>query len=126
MRRVSKKRQKRNAEVKEVRAAIVERRGTCAKCGARPGRGFLSSLICHEIARGIHRDNALDKPYAILVLCERCHHDIHNESGWSEARQLAMLQQCYPEDYDLAAYNTLINPNAPNRITQEEVDATKP
>jgi len=41
---------------------------------------------------------------------------------WPESRQLAILRQKAPEDYDLIAYNRLVNENAPDRITQEEVD----
>lgn len=98
-------------------------------CGASPKRPHrryppdCSQLCCHEIANGPCRDKALDKPFAILVLCWHCNgHAVTNKKEWPEARQLAVLKEKSPEDYDLAAYCDLINPRAPNRITQDEVD----
>jgi len=41
---------------------------------------------------------------------------------WPEARQLAVLRAKSLGDYDLVAYNNLVNPRAPSRITQAEVD----
>ncbi|HDY64795.1 MAG TPA: hypothetical protein ENH84_01005 [Phycisphaerae bacterium] len=84
----------------------------------------LSQLCCHEIACGTHRQKALDKPYALLVLCWWCNGYVVTDKGaWPEARQLALLKRRSPEDYDLVAYNLLVNPRAPNRITEKEVDA---
>lgn len=79
-------------------------------------------MCCHEIANGPLRQIALDKPFALLVVCWWCNGLLCNKSRWPEARQLAVLQRAAPDDYDLAAYNALVNPRAPNRITQEEVD----
>lgn len=77
----------------------------------------------HEIASGKNRLRAHDKPYATLVLCWFCNgFEVENKALWPEARQLAYLSGCDSQSYDLAAYNTLVNPAAPNRITQEEVD----
>lgn len=84
-------------------------------------------LCCHEIARGGLRRKALMAPYAILVLCRepnwRTGEDCHKIVGeWPQARQLALLYLTRSGDYSLAAFNELVNPNAPLRITQDEVD----
>ena len=83
----------------------------------------MSQLCVHEIANGIHRTAAQDKPYATLVLCWLCNgYKVTNKRQWPEARQLAVLKHSRPDEYDLTAYNTLVNPRAPERITQGEVD----
>lgn len=98
-------------------------------CGHGPKRPHrdkpreCSQLCCHEIACGKNREKALDKPYAILVLCGFCNGSVVTDKGtWPEPRQLAVLMQESPGDYDLESYNRLINPNAPRRITQDDVD----
>ena len=128
MRFQSKKRQARMAEVKPIRQGLIDRVGECELCGAsavRPNRSRmpgLSQLCCHEIANGPHRDKALDKPYAILVLCWYCNgNEVTNKREWPEAKQLALLALSRPEDFDVRAFCSLINPNAPNRVTYEEV-----
>ena len=84
----------------------------------------LSMLCVHEIARGPLRQKSLDKPYACLVACHYCNQfQLHNRKEWPEARQLARLKKSRPNDYDLVAYNLLVNEQAPNRITQDEVDS---
>ena len=129
MRRVSKRREKRNAEAKPIRERLIKHAGKCEICGHSPSfphAGMpveLSYLCCHEIASGPLRDAALDKPYAILVLCWRCNqYEVEDRKRWPESRQLSVLQSVRPEDYDLIAYNHLVNPNAPNRIEQHEVE----
>jgi len=127
IKQVSNKRRLRNAEVKPFRDSLVKRVGCCEICGCKPGDRKpvkqLSNLCCHEIANGPNRDKALDKAFAILVLCWGCNGDkVEDKGQWPESRQLAVLKSSRPEDFDLAAYNFLINPNAPNRITTEEVD----
>lgn len=128
MRRISKKRQKRQAEAKPIRDALIRKVGECEICGASPSRpkhGLpwnCSQLCCHEIANGPHRQAALDKPFAILVLCWNCNGQKVTDKGkWPEARQLAVLARSRPEDFDLAAFCRLINPNAPDRVTLQEV-----
>lgn len=81
-----------------------------------------SRLCCHEIACGPHRQKALDKPFAILVLCWFCNGEVVTDKArWPEARQLAVLKRKSPGDYDLAAYN-LLRARNPNRITETDVD----
>lgn len=128
MRRVSLKRQRRMKEAKPVRDELISRVGCCEICGAspsRPRRGVpldLSQLCCHEIANGPLREKALDQPYALLVLCWYCNgHEVVDKSEWPEARQLAVLAESRPEDFDLEAFCYLMNPRAPNRVTLDEV-----
>lgn len=129
MRRVSNKRREVNRAAKPVRDALIAKHGECMICRAspkHPHRGMpaeCSQLCCHEVANGPSRGRALDKPYAILVLCWYCNgHVVTNKKEWPESRQLACLLESSPGDFDLAAYNALINPNAPNRITMEDVE----
>lgn len=125
MRRVSKKRQRMNTAIKPFRDALRERVRRCEVCGCNREP---HALAIHEIANGPLRSKALDKEYAVLVVClnpnfqrqEDCHREVQE---WSEARQLALLYLRRSASYDLKAYLELTNPRAPNRITQSEVDA---
>lgn len=92
-------------------------------CGLRPQPKFVHDhLAVHEIANGPLRQQALDKPYAVLVACWPCNSmQMTDKKRWPEPRQLSLLLQSRPEDFDLAAYNYLLNPNAPYRITIDEV-----
>jgi len=84
-------------------------------------------LAGHEICNGPLRQRALDKEFAVLIVCRYpnfckqtdCHREVQ---AWSEAKQLALLYLRRSDSYDLKAYLTLTNPRAPQRITQEEVD----
>lgn len=107
---------------------MIAAAGRCEICGrspARPHRGKpreLSSLCCHEIACGPHRQKALDKPFAMLVLCWWCNgHVVTDKKTWPEARQLGVLRARRPNDYDLAAYNALVG-YGPDRITEDDVN----
>lgn len=82
----------------------------------------MSVLDCHEIARGALRQKSLDKLFCLLCVCRRCHEELDSRKKWPEARQLAVLRHARPGDYDLVAYNELVNPRAPQRITETEVD----
>lgn len=126
MRRMSKKTAARFAECKPFRSALVAETGHCEICGhglSRVKRGDVAwQMMEHHIARGIHREKALGKRYAVLVLCYRCHIErVHGNEYWPEARQLGALRRSRPQDYDLPAYNALIG-WGPNRITEEDVD----
>ncbi len=116
-----------------MRQRLLEKHEACLICGHSPARPWrdkpreLSQLAVHEIANGPLRQKALDKPYACLVLCWWCNgHVVVDKSKWPESRQLAVLYVKAPEDFDLAAYNALVNPRAPNRIEMSEVLAWLP
>lgn len=128
MKRISDKQWDRISESKPIRKTLIEKHGACMICGRGPHKPWkslpmwASNLCCHEICCGKNRTRALDKPYAILVICGYCNqYIVVDKKKWPEARQLAVLQD-KSDGYDLKAYNNLVNPNAPNRITQEEVD----
>ena len=127
MRRVSKKRVARNAECKPVRDRLKREIQHCEICGHDPKRvdpaGVRWAMHCHEIARGTHRGKALDRRFALLVVCWYCHeYKLSSLAEWPQSRQLAALKRSRPGDYDLPAFLRLKNPNAPAAITQEEVD----
>lgn len=130
MRRVSKKRQALMKDATPMRRSLIDQVGKCEICGASPRhrrRGVpreLDQLCCHEIANGPLRAKAIDKPFAILVLCWYCNgHVVTNKAAWPEPRQLSVLRRSRPADYDLLAYNQLVNERAPNRITEADVDS---
>ena len=127
MKSMSDKRRKREREAAPFRKALAKRVGECENCGRSPinrkgAMTELAKLAVHEIANGPHRQKALDKPYAVLVLCWGCNSGPFNDKGeWPEARQLALLAINRPMDFDLAAYLELTSPNAPRRIEIAEV-----
>lgn len=126
MRPVSEKTAARNAEAQPMRDELKAEVGHCEICGhdprrIRPGR-IAWALHVHEIARGVHRQKAQDKRFALLVVCWLCHNDkLPSRREWPEARQLAALKRSRPQDYDLAEYNELVG-RGPKRITEEDVE----
>ncbi len=128
MRRISKRREALNRQARPIRDRMIARAGCCMLCGASPRKPHknlpaeLSQLCVHEIANGPMRHKALDKGFATLVTCWHCNGNrLTDKKLWPEARQLAVLLQESPEDYDLEAYLKLTSPQAMQRITQEEV-----
>jgi len=128
MRRQSKKFKERSRQAKTVRDALIARAKRCMICGASPWNPVhpfseLNQLCCHEIAGGPLRQKFLDLPYGILVLCYFCNqYEVEDKSKWPQSRQLGVLLKKSPENYDLTAFNYAVNPNAPRRIEQHEVD----
>jgi hypothetical protein len=117
---VSQKRRKRMKEVKPLRESLIRQSGRCMVChvSAKQAR-----LDCHEILNGGLRDKTLDEPCSLLVLCWNCNSNEMTDKGkWPVARQLSVLLKESPEHYDLERFNWLRNPNAPNFVTQGEVD----
>jgi hypothetical protein len=55
-----------------------------------------------------------------------CHEQVGNRAVWSEEKQLAVIKYRRPRDFDLVAYNTLVNPRAMERILMEEVNKHLP
>ena len=117
MKRMSDKARKRYNEAKPVRESLrSDVGGRCEVSGART-----LDLDVHEICRGVHRQKALDKRFALLVVCRRAHEELGSAAKWPEARQLAVLAQSRLYDFDLEAYLQLTSPRAPKRITLDEV-----
>lgn len=127
MRYRSRKTQERENQARPFRKQMVAAVGKCEICATSPQKPKhpieeLNRLCCHEIANGPDRLKALDKPYAILVLCWSCNgNKVTDKSVWPEARQLALLKARRPKDFDLVAYNFLVNPRAPRRIEPHEI-----
>ena len=126
MRPMSKKTAARTDECRPFREQLVLEVGRCEICGHDPSRVLSGdvawALHVHEIARGPHRQKALDARYAVLVLCWHCHMErVHGNEDWPEARQLAVLRRSRPQDYDLVSYNALIG-RGKNRITEEDIN----
>ena len=114
---------------KALKEALIEEIGHCEICGHNPSaprkwkRGVCWALHKHEIARGQFRAAAADKRCAVLLVCFMCHQEkLSNRKEWPEARQLAALKLSRPSEYDLAAYRQLKYPNAPEAITEAEVE----
>lgn len=128
LRRQSAKHRQRADECRDIRRELVLSVGRCEMCGHDPTNHKAGAIAwrldAHEIANGPNRQKALDKPFALLVLCWLCNsEEATNKTVWPEARQLALLKTKRPWDYNLADYNALVNPRAPNGITAAEVDA---
>lgn len=127
MRHQSKKTAARDRACRDFRRQLVKEVGQCELCGhdgLLSNRGGIAwTLCCHEIARGSSRQLALDKRFAILVLCFHCHIlRIHSsDEKWPETRQLAVLKRSRPQDFDPAAYNKLKGYRR-FRITEKDVD----
>lgn len=115
MRAKSITRRKRDAEAKPVRDAL-RAIGHCEICGCSR-----SQLDVHEICRGQFRQLALDKPFALLLVCRKCHEELGSAKEWPEPRQLAILAESRPNDFNLTAFLNLTNPLAMKRITMDEV-----
>ena len=120
MKSMSAKTRKRIDECREFRLNIREEVGRCELCGGPPTDWGFS---VHEIARGPNRLKALDKRYAVLVLCYDCHNErIHNgPEKWPEKKQLALLKRSWPDDFDLPSYNALVG-YGPDRVTALDVE----
>jgi hypothetical protein len=130
LRRKSKKRAAIEKSVAKARQYLREEAGRCEACGHSPYNPWprmpaqCSVLTVQEICRGSGlREKALGKRHSCLVLCWFCNSVEFDEARiWPEAKQLALLQSVRRDDYDLVAHNNLVNPRAPNRIAQAEVD----
>lgn len=129
MKYVSDRRRRLVDAARPIREGLLARNDRCWICGHGPRNPWrrkpreCSELSVHEIARGPHRERALGRPEALLVTCWWCNSQkLTDRRKWPEARQLAALKRHSPKAYDLEAYNRLVRPRAPNRITEEEVD----
>ena len=118
MKQMSDKRRARYMQAKPVRDELRAEVNECEVC-----ERTRVSFDVHEICRGVHRQKALDKRYALLLVCRPCHEELGSAGEWPEARQLALLAHRRLFDFDLAAYLNLTNPIAPRRIELEEIEA---
>jgi hypothetical protein len=117
VRRISKRRQERQDDVRDKREGWVREAGACMVCGSK------RDLACHEILNGPLRAKTLDEPCSLLVVCWSCNSGPLNRKGeWPVARQLAVLKRKAPHYYDIVRFNWLRNPNAPNYVTEDEVN----
>lgn len=107
-----------NTETRAFRLALVNELGRCERCGKRRRQ---DQLAVHEIACGSGiRQKAVDKRYAVLVLCSLgCHERTQNEA---KELQLARLYLSRPGDLDCVRFNRLRG-RADGAITVEEVMA---
>lgn len=104
LRRNTPKRAARDRQAAKWRKTQIAAVGRCEVCllVAKPAK-----LTIHEIARGQHRANSQDKPFATLVVHKgKCHADIHY--GMTLAVQLALLKRARQNDFNLEAYWDLI------------------
>ncbi len=103
MKQVSPKRAALNAAVEPYRQSLRQRVGKCEWCINTD-----SGLIVHEIARGQFRADALDKPFATLVLCAACHQDLHElPAPHAVCIGLALLRYSRPEDFNIERFYQL-------------------
>ena len=95
MKRVSSKRAALMRVVERERDLFRSVMQSCMICGVR-------AVDVHEIAQGAAREAALAERCAWLLLCRRCHADVHDQSEWPIARQLALklLRDCDFLDID--------------------------
>jgi hypothetical protein len=128
MRSISPKRRKRMEAVREYRRRLIQDTGLCMICGNSPkvrryGVADMNLLCCHEILNGPDRDKVLDEPSCLLVLCWGCNqYEVTDKTRWPLSRQLAVLKQKAPERYNRERVMWLRNPNAPDFVTEHEVD----
>ena len=108
-------------KVRPIRKGLVQAAGECMACGKKNCR-----LDCHEILNGPLREKTLGETCSLLVLCWDCNSmEMTDKSKWPVARQLALLMEHSPEHYDIVRFNWLRNPDAPNYVTQDEVNEYK-
>ena len=118
MRRQSRKRRERMDAVRDDRQAYLFAHGNkCIWCDST------WNVAVHEIARGMNRNAALSEPSCWLPLCGPCNcGPFHNRAIWPDAKQMALKYLRDNVNYDLVRFNYIVNPRAPNRVTQDEVD----
>lgn len=102
MRQVSLNRQAKMRRAGPGRQAFVKAAVTCMCCIYSPADQ------CHEMARGIHRDKALEDRRSWLAVCWSCNcFELTDAKKWSLPKQLA-LKWIYDREYfDLEGFNVL-------------------
>jgi len=108
----SRKRAALNRSARDWRRDFAQGVGACDLC-----RVVSLDVVCHEIARA-NRPAAFTCPACILVLCDPCHREVHDQPRvWSKARQLAFLLRRREWAFDLVRYNAV----AIKRVSIEDV-----
>lgn len=116
MKPISKKRARLMRRVSPLRKAYLEEYTHCMVCGVAPANQV------HEMARGSHREAALETPCAWLATCWSCNHLLLTDaSRYPIARQLAIKFLRDPGRFDLGEFNALRG-RAPGAITWEDVE----
>ena len=130
MRSESPKARKRRLEAAPWRRQRVIDYPECWVCGTRDEDGkrrhpiVEQNQICvHEIANNAGmRQKFLDVACATLVLCWKCNLEVEDRTKWPESRQLWLLRENAPSDFDLVLYLEMTNPRAPKRIEMWKID----
>jgi len=134
MRQNTKRRAAKNRVDAGIRRSLVARfeDGGCWVCGAsskRPNLSrpiSLSKLCCHELGAcnsGLRAKSQGDVRF-LLVVCFWCNqNEVGHKGKWPEARQLMLKKLRDPLNYARESYLHFTRPNAPDRITEAEVEA---
>lgn len=126
MKQLSDKRRQRQAEAKALRDKLIADTGECMICGNDYLRRMppLNQLCCHEILNGPLRQRVLAEPSCLIVCCWYCNgEELDHKGRWPLARQLAVIKVKSPDRYDRERVLYLRHSNAPNFVTEDEVDA---
>ena len=94
----------------QFRLSLICEIGRCEFCGLTR-----VDLALHEVARGGSRQEALDKRYAVVCLCDDCHASLHRMAGDDQrALGLALIKRNRPADYSLSQFHLLTDRNYPS------------
>lgn len=116
--RVSKKRRRLMAKVKDDRDDFRSSGDWCEACGEVFG---VELMQVHEIAKGIHREKALEHRGCQLRACEKCNlYELNDYSKWPLERQLARVLANRPQDFNLQVFND-VRGRAQTAVTLEDV-----
>lgn len=111
-----------------MRDALIQKAGKCWLCGTSPTKPIhpiaeQNQLCCHEILNGPLRLKVLGETCCLIVACWRCNGDpLEDKQLYPLARQLAVIKENAPENYDLERVLRLRNPNAPLLIEPGDVE----
>lgn len=114
MRHNTPKRAKHDRDAKPERDAYREEFHLCQVCCRRPADTI------HEIARGVHRKDALKERCTWLLVCHYCHIAVEDYSKWPLTKQLACKLLTDSDGFDLQRFNE-IRDRAPEAITLADV-----
>lgn len=115
LRPVSKKRAKLMRKVSPERNHFLAEHPNCAVCSV----GL--SVDVHEIARGSHREEALEKRETWLAVCRDCHSTKLESMPIPEQLALKAMQDSEVYDDDGREKVTKIRGRAPGAVTESEV-----